>query len=38
MRELVENYGQTIVMVTHEQDDGKYVDRTLWLKDGKLEK
>ncbi len=38
MKELVDNYGQTIVMVTHEQDDGKYVDRTLWLKDGKLEK
>ncbi len=38
MRELVDNYGQTIVMVTHEQDDGKYVDRTLWLKDGRLEK
>ncbi len=38
MKELVDNYGQTIVMVTHEQDDEKYVDRTLWLKDGKLEK
>ncbi len=38
MKELVDNYGQTIVMVTHEQDDEKYVDRTLWLKDGRLEK
>ncbi len=38
MRELVDNYGQTIVMVTHEPDDKKYVDRVLWLKDGKLEK
>ena len=38
MKELVDNYGQTIVMVTHEPDDKKYVDRVLWLKDGKLEK
>ncbi len=37
MKELVDNYGQTIVMVTHEPDDKKYVDRVLWLKDGKLE-
>lgn len=30
--------GQTIVMVTHEPDDKKYVDRVVWLKDGLLEK
>ena len=26
--------GQTIVMVTHEPEDRKYVDRVIWLKDG----
>lgn len=34
MRELVDKYGQTIIMVTHEPDDKKYVDRAVWLKDG----
>jgi ABC-type lipoprotein export system ATPase subunit len=24
-------------MVTHEPDDEKYVDRVVWLKDGKLQ-
>jgi putative ABC transport system ATP-binding protein len=37
MRELVDKYGQTIIMVTHEPDDKKYVDRAIWLKDGKLQ-
>jgi len=37
MRELVDKYGQTIIMVTHEPDDEKYVDRVVWLKDGKLQ-
>jgi putative ABC transport system ATP-binding protein len=37
MRELVDKYGQTIIMVTHEPDDKKYVDRVIWLKDGKLQ-
>lgn len=27
---------QTIVMVTHEPDDKKYVDRIVWLKDGEI--
>ena len=26
--------GQTIVMVTHEPEDEKYVDRVIWLQDG----
>lgn len=30
--------GQTIVMVTHEPEDRKYIHRILWLKDGTLEK
>lgn len=34
MRELVNKYGQTIIMVTHEPDDREYVDRVIWLKDG----
>lgn len=28
---------QTIVMVTHEPEDKKYVDRVIWLKDGRVE-
>jgi putative ABC transport system ATP-binding protein len=37
MRNLVKNYKQTIIMVTHESEDEKMVDRTIWLKDGELE-
>ena len=37
MRELADKYSQTIIMVTHEPDDKKYVDRAVWLKDGKLQ-
>ncbi|MBP9752060.1 MAG: ABC transporter ATP-binding protein [Candidatus Moranbacteria bacterium] len=29
---------QTILVVTHEPEDRKYVDRVIWLKDGKIEK
>ncbi len=29
--------GQTIVMVTHEPEDKKYVDRVIWLKDGLID-
>jgi len=35
---LNKDLGQTIVMVTHEPDDEKYVDRVIWLKDGLVEK
>jgi len=28
---------QTIVMVTHEPEDKKYVDRIIWLKDGQID-
>lgn len=28
---------QTIVMVTHEPEDKKYVDRVIWMKDGRVE-
>jgi len=37
MRSLVKEYGQTVIMVTHEPEDEKVVDRTIWLKDGKIE-
>ena len=37
MRALVKEYGQTVIMVTHEPEDEKIVDRTIWLKDGVLE-
>jgi len=33
-RHLNKTTGQTIVMVTHEPEDRKFVDRVLWLKDG----
>ncbi len=29
---------QTILVVTHEPEDKKYVDRVIWLKDGLIEK
>jgi putative ABC transport system ATP-binding protein len=35
-RELNKKYGQTIVMVTHEDFHKKYVDRVIYLKDGKI--
>lgn len=37
-QKLNKEINQTIVMVTHEQEDRKYVDRVLWLRDGLLEK
>ncbi len=35
-RKLNRELGLTIVMVTHEPDDAQYVDRVIWLKDGRL--
>ncbi len=32
------DFGQTIVMVTHEPEDKQYADRVLWMKDGLVEK
>ena len=37
-KELNKKYGQTIVMVTHEDFHKKYVDRVIYLKDGLVEK
>ncbi len=37
-QKLNKELGQTIVMVTHEPEDRKYVDRVIWLKDGLIEK
>jgi len=36
-RKLNREMGQTIVMVTHEPEDEKHVDRVIWLKDGLVE-
>lgn len=38
LKDLNEKMGQTIIMVTHESEDKRYVDRTIWLKDGTIEK
>lgn len=35
-RRLNKEFGQTIVMVTHEPEDRNFVDRVLWLKDGEI--
>jgi len=37
-RKLNNDYGQTIVMVTHEEFHKKYVDRVIHLKDGSIQK
>jgi putative ABC transport system ATP-binding protein len=37
-RKLNRELGQTIVMVTHEPEDEKYVNHVIWLKDGLVEK
>lgn len=36
-QKLNKELGQTIVMVTHEPEDKKYVERVIWLKDGIIE-
>ncbi len=36
-KKLNRDLKQTIVMVTHEPEDKKYVDRVIWLKDGLME-
>lgn len=37
-RELNKKFSQTIVMVTHELEEGKKADRIIWVKDGLLDK
>ncbi|MCF7860909.1 ABC transporter ATP-binding protein [Candidatus Woesearchaeota archaeon] len=37
-RQLNKEIGQTIVMVTHELEEGKKADRIIWVKDGLLDK
>lgn len=37
-KKLSVEMNQTIVLVTHEPDDQQYLDRVLWMKDGRLEK
>lgn len=36
-REINRKIGQTIIMVTHEPDDKRYVDRVIWMKDGVIQ-
>lgn len=35
---LNKDLNQTIVMVTHEPDDKKYVERVIWLEDGRIDR
>jgi putative ABC transport system ATP-binding protein len=35
-KKLNKDIGQTIIMVTHEPDDKKHVNRVIWLKDGEI--
>ena len=37
-KQLNDELKQTIIMVTHEPEDRKYVDRVIWLLDGLIEK
>ncbi|MGE0792685.1 MAG: ABC transporter ATP-binding protein [Candidatus Woesearchaeota archaeon] len=37
-RQLNKEIGQTIVMVTHEENEGRKADRIIWVKDGFLDK
>lgn len=37
-KKLNKELKQTILVVTHEPEDKKYVDRVIWLKDGAIEK
>jgi putative ABC transport system ATP-binding protein len=37
-KKLNREMGQTIVMVTHEPEDEKHVNRVIWLKDGLVDK
>ncbi len=36
-KKLNKELKQTILVVTHEPEDKKYVDRVIWLKDGLIE-
>lgn len=36
--DLNQNFGQTILLVTHDEDDRAWVNRILWIKDGLLTK
>ena len=36
MRDAVDEFGQTIVMVTHDPDAAAYADRVVFLADGRI--
>jgi putative ABC transport system ATP-binding protein len=38
LRDSVDGYGQTIVMVTHDASAAAYADRTLFIADGRCRK
>jgi len=38
LRQLCDDLGQTILMVTHEPEQREYTDRVIWLRDGRIER
>ena len=38
LRQLCDELRQTIIMVTHEQEQRLYADRVLWIKDGQIDR
>lgn len=38
LTELNRDFKQTIIMISHEPEDRKWVNRTIWLRDGMIEK
>ncbi len=38
LRSLVDEHGQTLLMVTHDQQIAGHADRVIWIRDGAIER